>query len=37
MTTAAVTMMIVAIAVIAGGLLVSAVTLMTHPEEPEDD
>ncbi|MDA1365230.1 methionine/alanine import family NSS transporter small subunit [Glycomyces algeriensis] len=37
MSASALTMMIIAIVIIGGGLLVSAVTLMTHPDEPEDD
>jgi hypothetical protein len=36
MSASAITMMIVAIVIIGGGLLVSAITLMTHPDEPED-
>lgn len=35
MSATAVTMMVIAIAVIFGGLIVSAVTLLTHPEEPD--
>ncbi|THV39456.1 methionine/alanine import family NSS transporter small subunit [Glycomyces buryatensis] len=37
MTSSALIMMIVAIVVIFGGLIVSAVTLMTHPEQPDAD
>jgi len=37
MSATAITMMIIAILVIGGGLLVSATVLMTHPDEPEDD
>jgi hypothetical protein len=36
MSASALTMMIVAIVIIGGGLLVSAITLMTHPDSPED-
>lgn len=36
MSASAITMMIIAILVIGGGLLVSASVLMTHPDEPED-
>ncbi|MEV3938820.1 methionine/alanine import family NSS transporter small subunit [Glycomyces sp. NPDC049804] len=36
MSGSAVAMMIIAIVVIFGGLVVSAITLMTHPEETED-
>lgn len=36
MSAVAITMMIVAILIIGGGLVVSAITLMTHPDEPED-
>ncbi|WP_100445667.1 methionine/alanine import family NSS transporter small subunit [Glycomyces xiaoerkulensis] len=35
MSASAVTVMVIAIAVIFGGLLVSAITLMTHPEQPD--
>lgn len=37
MSPIAITMMIIAIAIIGGGLIVSASVLMTHPDEPEDD
>ncbi len=37
MSATAVTMMIIAIAVIFGGLVVSAITLLTHPEDPEGE
>jgi hypothetical protein len=37
MSPIAITMMIIAIAIIGGGLVVSASVLMTHPDEPEDD
>lgn len=37
MSPIAITMMIIAIAIIGGGLAVSAAVLMTHPDEPEDD
>jgi hypothetical protein len=36
MSASAVAMMIVAIVVVFGGMVVSAITLMTHPDEPED-
>ena len=36
MSASALTMMIVAIVVIFGGLIVSAVTLLTHPEQPDE-
>lgn len=36
MSAVAIIMMIVAILIIGGGLVVSAITLMTHPDEPED-
>jgi hypothetical protein len=32
----AVAMMIIAIVVIFGGLVVSAIALMTHPEQPDE-
>lgn len=35
MNATAITMMIIAIVVIFGGLVVSATTLMRHPEEPD--
>ncbi|MFG3338875.1 methionine/alanine import family NSS transporter small subunit [Glycomyces sp. NPDC048151] len=37
MSPIAITMMIIAIVIIGGGLVVSASVLMTHPDEPEDD
>jgi hypothetical protein len=37
MSPIAITMMIIAIVIIGGGLIVSASVLMTHPDEPEDD
>jgi len=37
MTPIAITMMIIAIVIIGGGLIVSASVLMTHPDEPEDE
>ncbi|HEY1095094.1 MAG TPA: methionine/alanine import family NSS transporter small subunit [Glycomyces sp.] len=37
MSPIAITMMIIAIAIIGGGLVVSASVLMTHPDEPDDD
>ncbi|WP_460540895.1 methionine/alanine import family NSS transporter small subunit [Glycomyces halotolerans] len=37
MSATAITMMIIAIVIIFGGLIVSAITLMTHPEEPDSD
>lgn len=37
MSATAITMMIIAIVIIFGGLVVSAATLMTHPEEPDTD
>jgi len=37
MSASAITMMVISIVVIGGGLLVSAVALMRNPEEPEDD
>jgi hypothetical protein len=37
MSPIAITMMIIAIAIIGGGLVVSAAVLMTHPDEPDDD
>ncbi|HEX2144954.1 MAG TPA: methionine/alanine import family NSS transporter small subunit [Glycomyces sp.] len=36
MSASAITMMIIAIVVIGGGLVVSAITLMTHPEQPDE-
>ncbi|MCC3762145.1 methionine/alanine import family NSS transporter small subunit [Glycomyces sp. TRM65418] len=36
MSGSAVAMMIVAIVVIFGGLVVSAITLMTHPEQSDE-
>ncbi|MFC3495115.1 methionine/alanine import family NSS transporter small subunit [Glycomyces rhizosphaerae] len=36
MSGSAVAMMIVAVVVIFGGLVVSAITLMTHPEQPDE-
>ncbi|HEU5127382.1 MAG TPA: methionine/alanine import family NSS transporter small subunit [Glycomyces sp.] len=37
MSATAVTMMVIAIAVIFGGMVVSAITLLTHPEEPDSE
>ncbi|WP_460497185.1 methionine/alanine import family NSS transporter small subunit [Glycomyces tarimensis] len=37
MSGSAVAMMIIAIVVIFGGLVVSAITLMTHPEQPDSE
>jgi hypothetical protein len=37
MSTSAIIMMIIAIVIIFGGLVASAVTLMTHPEQPDND
>lgn len=37
MSGTAITMMVIAIVIIFGGLIVSAVTLMTHPEQPDDE
>ncbi|WP_081687208.1 methionine/alanine import family NSS transporter small subunit [Glycomyces tenuis] len=37
MSATAITMMIIAIVIIFGGLIVSATTLMTHPEQPDED
>jgi hypothetical protein len=37
MSATAITMMIIAIVVIFGGLVVSAITLLTHPEEPGEE
>ncbi|MCH7232397.1 methionine/alanine import family NSS transporter small subunit [Glycomyces sp. L485] len=37
MSASAVAMMIVAMVVIFGGLVVSAITLMTHPEQPDTE
>lgn len=37
MSPIAITMMIIAIVIIGGGLVVSASVLMTHPDEHEDD
>ncbi|WP_084546668.1 methionine/alanine import family NSS transporter small subunit [Glycomyces arizonensis] len=37
MNATAITMMVIAIAIIFGGMVVSAITLMTHPEEPDED
>jgi hypothetical protein len=36
MSPSAVTMMIIALVVVGGGLVASIVALMNHPEEPED-
>lgn len=37
MSAAAITMMIIAMVIIFGGLIVSAITLMTHPEQPDEE
>jgi hypothetical protein len=37
MSATAITMMIVAIVIIFGGLITSAITLLTHPEQSEED
>lgn len=37
MSAAAITMMIIAMVIIFGGLIVSAITLMTHPEQPDNE
>ncbi|WP_199041298.1 methionine/alanine import family NSS transporter small subunit [Glycomyces salinus] len=37
MSAAAITMMIIAMVIIFGGLIVSAITLMTHPEKPDNE
>ena len=37
MSATAVTMMVVAIVVVFGGMVVSAITLLTHPEEPDEE
>lgn len=36
MTTSAVVMMVIALALVWGGLIVAAVHLRAHPDEPED-
>lgn len=37
MSATAITMMVLAIVVIVGGLIVSATTLLTHPEQPDTE
>lgn len=37
MTTSAIVMMIVAIAVVWGGMLAAILKLRSHPDEPDDD
>lgn len=37
MNATAITMMVIAVAIIFGGMIVSAITLMTHPEEVDED